>query len=878
MFNRRLMAEKLLSGFRLWNPLVRIAFVVALFVACGTAAFAHAIGGIPDMMLNVDIRDHEVTCSLQSFLPIFADEFGTEIATPTVARRSASRELEQRVKDIFYEKAFFKIDGIAVKPLVRSFGFTYLPNFAKPDLPGFWIGKCDLAFITNAPPHQVAMKMSFHEPTPSDLVSTRNDKAIQAALNLSAEGQTRPFQLSWQEPEYVWHSLKNVSKPVIVKSREENGHLHVPTGFAVAIFFGALTIVLRWNRRLEGRWLWLSLSTGIILSFLTAISPLSSIELPSPFRAPSPTVSATEAVEIFSSLHRNVYRAFDYPNESDIYDTLAASVDGKLLNWIYNEIYESLILRNEGGAVCQIQSVLIQAADLLENDVKLVDAAFRIRCSWRVRGVVKHWGHVHVRDNRYEGIFSIAPRDGAWKIVDVEILDQQQDAPATPTFGLAQGITPETIASAGGATTASAGVEANPVASIVTIASIATMTTIATIPAAVISGVDSGNAPESSVTQSSSSTLGAAENAYRANDFEKAFSMFSKLAESGDPVAQLRLANLYYRGEGTEKDEQTGASWLRKAAEGGVSEARCALGAFSLTGEGVPESASEAVFWFRLSAEQGNLQAMNELRKLLLSKNAATRDVPEGMRWLHAAAERGDPDAQLNLGLLLYLGEGVEKDLVSAVALFRQAALQNDARAQFSLGVAYDHGEGVAVDKSEALSWYKKAAEQGYPIAMFNLGQMYGTGDGVTKDENEAFQWFLKAAKTGNTKAQYSVALRFALGKGTPQSASEAAHWFQVSAEHGCVEAQYNLGCLYEQGQGVPKDPGNALKWFLKASESGDADAQAKLGGFYYDGSGVEKDAIEALRWYRKAAEQGSGAAKRFLETHAASGLPGGGR
>ena len=68
-------------------------------------------------------------------------------------------------------------------------------------------------------------------------------------------------------------------------------------------------------------------------------------------------VNERKALGIFATLHSNIYRAFDFNNESDIYDVLSKSVDGPLLDKVYTEIYQSLIAREQGGAVARIKSV-----------------------------------------------------------------------------------------------------------------------------------------------------------------------------------------------------------------------------------------------------------------------------------------------------------------------------------------------------------------------------------------------------------------------------------------------------------------------------------------------------------------------------------------
>ena len=98
--------------------------------------------------------------------------------------------------------------------------------------------------------------------------------------------------------------------------------------------------------------------------------------------------------DVFEALHRNIYRAFDYDSESDVYDTLAKSVTGDLLDDVYAEVHLSLVMQNEGGAVCKIQRV-----DVLEKEVLPPDDPqapyFRLRARWKVEGKVGHHGHTH---------------------------------------------------------------------------------------------------------------------------------------------------------------------------------------------------------------------------------------------------------------------------------------------------------------------------------------------------------------------------------------------------------------------------------------------------------------------------------------------------
>ena len=43
-----------------------------------------------------------------------------------------------------------------------------------------------------------------------------------------------------------------------------------------------------------------------------------------------------------------------------------------------------------------------------------------------VVGSVGHWGHIHQRRNRYTAEFTVRPVDGAWKIMGLELLDEER--------------------------------------------------------------------------------------------------------------------------------------------------------------------------------------------------------------------------------------------------------------------------------------------------------------------------------------------------------------------------------------------------------------------------------------------------------------------
>jgi hypothetical protein len=199
----------------------------------------------------------------------------------------------------------------------------------------------------------------------------------------------------------------------------------------VAAVFGIKASGTRWSR-----------NAVAMLALLVAAGvcwPLFQWEIPSPLAAP-PAVGDDQAQAIFSQLHQNTYRAFDYREEEAVYDALANSVDGDLLRDLYLQILQGLKMQEQGGAVSRIREVtllegkaepLAQRSDsgslkAGEADGSPAGRGFAYRCRWNVAGTVEHWGHIHSRTNQYEAVFAVEPRDAAWKITDVDVLDEQR--------------------------------------------------------------------------------------------------------------------------------------------------------------------------------------------------------------------------------------------------------------------------------------------------------------------------------------------------------------------------------------------------------------------------------------------------------------------
>jgi hypothetical protein len=139
-----------------------------------------------------------------------------------------------------------------------------------------------------------------------------------------------------------------------------------------------------------------------------------------------PAVSAVPTSErsreaVAETLLRNVYRAFDYHNDSDIYDALARSVQGDLLADLYLKIKQGLIMQDQGGAVARVRAVTVLKSEPAASTRK---NGFAARVTWQVEGTVEHWGHIHSRVNEYSADLEIEPAEGSWKISALTVARQ----------------------------------------------------------------------------------------------------------------------------------------------------------------------------------------------------------------------------------------------------------------------------------------------------------------------------------------------------------------------------------------------------------------------------------------------------------------------
>jgi hypothetical protein len=158
---------------------------------------------------------------------------------------------------------------------------------------------------------------------------------------------------------FAWRNPVRQTAPPL-----RSADLTVPPGKTLSVAVATLVVIVLMpvivlvarRRGATPRTCWLL--AGVVLGAASALWPYGRWETANPFLLPPP-LSDERAQAIFATLHKSMYRAFDYRSEGDVYDALAKTVDGPLLRELYLKVRQGLEMQEQGGAVARIREVKI---------------------------------------------------------------------------------------------------------------------------------------------------------------------------------------------------------------------------------------------------------------------------------------------------------------------------------------------------------------------------------------------------------------------------------------------------------------------------------------------------------------------------------------
>lgn len=274
----------------------------------------------------------------------------------------------------------------------------------------------------------------------------------------------------------------------------------------------------------------------------------------------------------------------------------------------------------------------------------------------------------------------------------------------------------------------------------------------------------------------------------------EAFKWALLASKQGDACSQHTLGVLYEQGFSSQKANiKEAVKWLTKSADQGYDMAQERLFEMYYDGDGVPKDYEKAIKWIKEIAKNDKHDSGAQYQLAMMYENGegVTKDYKQMIKWLIKAAENDSKQAQMNLGVIYYHGDkGALKDYKEAVKWFEKAAEAEDSLfesfntwAQEKLAGMYYRGEGVLKDYKKAEKYYLKAAEQGNTHAQYHL---YLYANEMNIDTNESLHWLEKSAGIGKShseKVEMTV--------------------YSKPIEPPYADAQYLLGTtLYEKNKG----------------------------------------------------------------------------
>ena len=338
--------------------------------------------------------------------------------------------LKQRIGEFFLNKNPVTIDGETLKPIldrtnyvkVALTGIQLIEQPERLEISTAIVGII-IAYLTGGMPKEVTVDWELFNEQIQRVPATAIDPAGPLLSYVEAD-----------DPVHKWTNfLKSFKLPTVKRVAVDEALTTIQLPLAsILCLIGLVPIVLRWRRQeraggseLSSKRRLITLGTLLVVGGL-ALYPFARVSIAKP-TALAPTMTDTEAKAVLQALLKNVYRAFDFREENDVYDKLALSVSGDLLADIYLQSRKSLQVQKAGGAQAKVKEVEMLEATV--NDRPDRSLAYQLKTKWTALGTVGHWGHVHTRKNIYEALVTVEAVDDHWRITDLALLEEKRIDP-----------------------------------------------------------------------------------------------------------------------------------------------------------------------------------------------------------------------------------------------------------------------------------------------------------------------------------------------------------------------------------------------------------------------------------------------------------------
>lgn len=227
---------------------------------------------------------------------------------------------------------------------------------------------------------------------------------------------------------------------------------------------------------------------------------------------------------------------------------------------------------------------------------------------------------------------------------------------------------------------------------------------------------------------------------YAEKQYNGAFNLISKAAESGDPMAQFKVALIYLGktsyGSDVPVDYARGIEYLNRIA--------------SVDPETVGRNSYE-------------YEALVSGRRALASiYTYGAFDQPKDVKKAEALLlplSDSDADSAGELGDIYAMDESELHDNSKALQMFEKSVTSGLAENNLIVGSMYLHGLGTSPNFEKAHRIFTHVADEGNIDAYNDLGNIYLNGLGVEKNLEKAEELYIKSAENGNHASLYNMSV-----------------------------------------------------------------------------------------------------------------------
>jgi len=269
----------------------------------------------------------------------------------------------------------------------------------------------------------VGVTTVYFTPTTSQTLAIRwnfIEGAAEIPATVTDPESTRSVVLNLGEPVLRWdNELAEDPVPRVSTTAVEPPELIIPM-WSLLPLAAALVFIVAALRRCQPAF---SMAAArVVLVAAVLLGPLGNLAVALPASAGSAPGTA-QAKRILARVLPNIYRAFEFREESAVFDRLAMAVTGEVLTDVYLDHRKVLEMEERGGARARVEAVEVIDVDAIEP---ADPNGFSARVVWTVGGTVTHFGHRHFRQNRYDARMSLVPDDDVWKITGIEVFDESR--------------------------------------------------------------------------------------------------------------------------------------------------------------------------------------------------------------------------------------------------------------------------------------------------------------------------------------------------------------------------------------------------------------------------------------------------------------------